>query len=99
MTKRAFTELHRRAAINKIIMTATATATAPTGNITLELYSGTVDSVILLKDAHGVLGRKYYTLRTHKYESSVDFKRLATELQTYGYQHGLLPEWERLQAN
>lgn len=79
--------------------TATATATAPTGNITIELYHGTDDSVIFLKDTHGILGRKYYTRRIHKYESSSDFKRLNTQLQTYGYQHGLLPEWERLQAN
>lgn len=79
-------------------MTATATATAPTGDITLELYHGADDSVIFIKDAHGILARKYYTRRIHKHESSSDFKRLNTQLQTYGYQHGLLPEWDRLQA-
>ena len=78
--------------------TATATATAPSGDITLELYHGTDDSAIFMKDAHGIIGRKYYTRRIHKHDSSSDFKRLAAELQTYGYQHGLLPEWERLQA-
>ena len=77
----------------------TYTTTSPTGDITLELYHGTDDSVIFIKDAHGIIGRKYYTRRIHKYESSSDFKRLNTELQTYGYQHGLLPEWERLQAS
>ena len=77
----------------------TDTATSPTGDITLELHHGADDSVIFIKDAHGIIGRKYYTRRIHKYESSSDFKRLNTELQTYGYQHGLLPEWERLQAS
>lgn len=65
--------------------------------IRLELYHGEQESAIFLKDAYGMLGSKYYTKRIHKYESESDFKRLSTELRTYGYQHGLLPEWERLQ--
>lgn len=65
-------------------------------DIKLELYNGSQDSVIFLKDAHGILGRKYYTRRIHKHESKADFDRLNTELQTYGYSHGLLPEWERI---
>lgn len=77
---------------------ADRTAAAPTGDITLELYHGADDSVIFIKDAHGILARKYYTRRIHKFESTSDFKRLNTELQTYGYTQGLLPEWERLQA-
>lgn len=64
--------------------------------ITLDLYHSESDSVIFLKDENGILGRKYYTRRIHKYESESDFKRLNTELQTYGYTQGLLPEWERL---
>lgn len=64
----------------------------------MELYQGEADSVIFLKDKHGIIGRKYYTQRIHKYKSSSDFRRLNTELQTYGYTHGLLPEWERLQS-
>lgn len=67
-------------------------------NIRLVLYHGTDDSVIFIKDDRGILGRKYYTKRIHKYESTSDFKRLETELQTYGYQQGLLPEWNRLQT-
>jgi hypothetical protein len=66
--------------------------------ITLELFHGTGDSVIFLKDEHGILGRKYYTRRIHKYESESDYSRLNTELQTYGYSQGFLPEWERLVA-
>jgi len=76
-------------------MNTTDTATG----ITLELYHGADDSALFLKDSSGIIGRKYYTRRIHKYESEADFKRLSTELQTYGYSHGLLPEWERLQAN
>lgn len=72
--------------------------TDKTTNITLELYHSDTDSVLFLKDSGGILGRKYYTRRIHKHEARADFKRLNTELQTYGYQHGLLPEWERLQA-
>lgn len=64
--------------------------------IKLELYNGENDSVIFLKDEKGILGRKYYTRRIHKYESTSDFKRLNTELQTYGYSQGLLPEWDRI---
>lgn len=64
--------------------------------IRLEVYHGEDDSVIFLKDDQGILGRRYYTRRIHKYESEADFKRLNTELQTYGYSHGLLPEWDRL---
>ena len=69
-----------------------------TDDIKLEMYNGKDDSVIFLKDSHGILGRKYYTRRIHKHEATSDFKRLNTELQTYGYSHGLLPEWERLQS-
>lgn len=64
----------------------------------IEMYHGESDSVIFLKDDRGILGRIYYTKRIHRYESESDFKRLNTELQTYGYSHGLLPEWERLEA-
>lgn len=67
--------------------------------ITLEVYHGESDSAIFLKDAAGIIGRKYYTRRIHKYESDSDYSRLKTELLTYGYSHGLLPEWERIQAN
>lgn len=74
---------------------ATTSIDKATG-IKLELYHGEVDSVIFLKDEHGIIGRKYYTRRIHKYESKSDFDRLSTELQTYGYSHGLLPEWERI---
>lgn len=78
-------------------MTREKIADTTTG-ITMELYQGEVDSVIFLKDEHGIIGRKYYTRRIHKYESRSDFDRMNTQLQTYGYQHGLLPEWERLQS-
>ena len=67
-------------------------------DIKLEMYHGVDDSVIFLKDAQGIIGRKYYTRRIHKYESESDFSRLNTQLQTYGYSQGLLPEWERLQT-
>ncbi len=70
--------------------------TDKTSGITLELYHGSDDSVIFLKDERGILDRKYYTKRIHKYESNADFARLKTQLETYGYQHGLLPEWDRL---
>ncbi len=65
----------------------------PTG-ISLELYHGDDDSAIFLKDADGIIGRKYYTRRTHKHDSEGDYKNLKTELLTYGYRHGLLPLWE-----
>lgn len=74
-------------------------ATTTAGDITLELYHGANDSVIFIKDTHGILGRKYYTSRIHKYESESDYSRLKTELLTYGYSQGLLPEWDRLQSN
>ena len=64
--------------------------------ITLELLNGTDDSAIFLKDENGILGRKYYTRRIHKYESTADYTRLNTQLQTYGYSQGLLPEWDRI---
>lgn len=75
----------------------TPTATAIDQNIKMELYHGPIDSVIFLKDDRGIIGRKYYTRRIHKYESRSDFDRMNTELQTYGYSHGLLPEWDRIQ--
>ncbi len=65
-------------------------------NITMELYQGESDSVIFLKDSTGIIGRKYYTRRIHKYGSETDFSNLKTELLTYGYQHGLLPLWEHI---
>ena len=68
-----------------------------TAGITLELYHGADYSALLLKDENGIIGRKYYTRRIHKYESKADFTQLKTELETYGYRHGLLPEWDRLQ--
>lgn len=76
-------------------MTRDKIADTTTG-ITMELYQGEADSVIFLKDEHGIIGRKYYTRRIHKHESKSDFDRLSTELQTYGYSHGLLPEWDRI---
>lgn len=76
------------------------TASDTTYGITLEVYHSDTDSAIFLKDASGILGRKYYTRRIHKYEANADYSRLNSELQTYGYTQGLLPEWERItQAN
>ena len=66
--------------------------------ITLEVYHGPDDSAIFLKDDSGIIGRKYYTRRIHKYESDADYSRLKTELVTYGYSQGLLPEWDRIAA-
>jgi hypothetical protein len=60
------------------------------------MYHSKDDSVIFLKDDTGILGRIYYTRRIHKYESESDFSRLNTELRTYGYTQGLLPEWDRI---
>ena len=68
-------------------------------DITLELYHGDTDSALFLKYKGSIIGRKYYTRRIHKHESRSDFDRLNTELQTYGYQHGMLPEWDRITAN
>ena len=65
--------------------------------ITLHLYHGPDDSALFLKDSTGIIGRIYYTRRIHKYESESDYKQLKTQLLTYGYQQGLLPEWERLE--
>lgn len=64
--------------------------------IKLDMYHSKDDSVIFLKDDTGILGRIYYTRRIHKYESESDFSRLNTELRTYGYTQGLLPEWDRI---
>ncbi len=68
-------------------------------DISLEVYNGDVDSVIFLKDTHGIIGRKYYTRKIHKYESNSDFTFLSSELLTYGYQQGLLPLWEHINSN
>jgi len=70
-----------------------------TTGVSIELYHSSTDSVIFLKDANGIIGRKYYIKRIHKYESESDYKRLITELNTYGYSHGFLPEWNRITAN
>jgi hypothetical protein len=67
----------------------------PTG-ISLELYHADDGSAIFLKDADGIIGRKYYTRRIHKHDSEGDYKNLKTELLTYGYRHGLLPLWEHI---
>lgn len=65
--------------------------------MTIRLLHAPSESVIILEDEKGaVMGSKYYTRRIHKYQSESDYKRLSTELQTYGYSHGLLPEWERI---
>ena len=65
--------------------------------MTIRLLHASSESVIILEDEKGaVMGSKYYTRRIHKYQSESDYKRLSTELQTYGYAHGLLPEWERI---
>lgn len=73
-------------------------ATDKATGIKLELHHGPDDSVILLLDDKGLLGSKHYTRRIHRYESRADYSRLKTELLTYGYSHGLLPEWERLKT-
>lgn len=75
------------------------TITDQVTGVKLELHHGPDDSVILLLDNHGLLGSKHYTRRIHKYEATADYTRLKTELLTYGYSHGLLPEWERIITN
>lgn len=72
------------------------TITDKTTDVTLELYHSKDDSVLFLRDKDGIIGRKYYIKRIHKYESESDFSLLKTELLTYGYQHGLLPLWNHL---
>ena len=67
-------------------------------DIKLELFHGSTESAIFLKDSHGILGRMHYIRRIHRYESEADYSRLNTELQTYGYSQGLLPEWNRITA-
>jgi len=53
-------------------------------------------SIISVVDDSRHLGSLTYTRKIHAYESDSDFKRLSTELQTYG-DNAALAEFTRLQ--
>jgi len=68
-------------------------------DIKLKLIETKTESMIQLWDGQGLLGSLHYVSRIHSYLAHSDFDRMNTELQTYGYSHGLLPEWDRIVAD
>ena len=85
--------------LNWFVSRSFGSAMDTTDDIKLKLIETKTESLIQLWDSKGLLGSLHYVSRTHSYRAHSDFRRLSTELQTYGYSHGLLPEWDRIVAD
>lgn len=64
--------------------------------LTISLNRYKTGSTIIAKDGKRHLGTLSYTRKIHEYESESDFKRIVTQLKTYG-DNEALEEFSRIQ--